>query len=547
MNDSITNALPSLDTGKLRDAENMTRVRAVVEYTKGELLRNKDDKDDKPKDAWEKVFASENYRDLLAKLELHSTAPVDPVKVGAIMAQSPCVVGLAYMDGRSVPADIFRSFSAVQTAIVKQNLIETALAVDKNGVAMLGWSGLVDSKTAVKIFKGFLSIGKGESATDYWALIRPSILKREGSHAFTNLLEPVLPMDMFLNAELLRLAHEPLAAALAVIGFTGSQANSYRSFNRWNAEQAQIIARLPESQKRQGLFQLLSEAVELTYKEAAERQQLMLKAAMHTATKEVLFLVAGTGAQRKTAELEGMITRQLEDMELNKYNLGRGADDSDLQAKIDSGIKAAMMAQQGGWQQQQQYGSWQQQEGWWASDQQDLPAGTSSGYGAAAFNHGVWKKDNQLFFGPLTGGHLVTLKSDTNWDGWTSGCYGQLAHNASGAGRGKWCTTPLECWARARYDAHERPDGFTIEPDQCTTAPRPFDTTGWKKVFPPPGTKAGSTSNGGKGAGGKGGGKHGGKGGKGKGSKGGKGKGKGKGEDSRSSITKSKNFRGQRS
>ena len=137
----------------------------------------------------------------------------------------------------------------MQTAIVKQNLIETALAIDKNGAAMLGWSGLVDSKMAVKIFKGFLSIGKGESAIDYWALIRPSILKREGSHAFTNLLEPVLPMDMFLNAELLRLAHEPLAAALAVIGFTGSQANSYRSFNRWNAEQAQIIARLPESQK----------------------------------------------------------------------------------------------------------------------------------------------------------------------------------------------------------------------------------------------------------------------------------------------------------
>ena len=77
-------------------------------------------------------------------------------------------------------------------------------------------------------------------------------------------------------------------------------------------------------------------------------------------------------------------------------------------------------------------------------------------------------------------------------------------------------------------------------------APRPFDTTGWKQVFPPPGTKAGSTSKGGKGVGGKGGGKHG-KGGKGKGGKGGKGKGKGKGEDTRSSIAKSKNFRGQRS
>ena len=551
VNDCVTNALPSLDTGKLRDAENATRVRAVVEYTKGEMLRDKDDKDDKPKDAWEKVFASEDYKDLLAKLELHSTSPVDPVKVGAIMAKSPCVVGLAFMEGRSVPAEIFRSFSAVQTAIVKQNLIETALAIDKNGAAMLGWSGLVDSKTAVKIFKGFLSIGKGESAIDYWALVRASILKREGSHAFTNLTEPVLPMDMFLNAELLRLAHEPLAAALAVVGFTGSQANSYRSFNRWNAEQAQIIARLPESQKKQGLLQLLGEAVELTYKEAAERQQLMLKAAMHTAKKEILFLVAGTGAQRKTAELEGMISRLLEDMELNKYSLGRGADDSDLQAKIDSGIQAAMTAQQGGWrqqqqqQQQQQYGGWQQQDDWWASDQQELPAGTSTAYGASAFNNGVWKKGDQLFFGPVTGGNLVTFKAGTNWDGWTSGCYGQLAHNASGTGRNKWCTSPVECWARAGFDAHDRPDGVTIEPDQCKAAPKPFDIAGWKKVFPPPGTKVGSTSNGGKGAGGKGGGKHG-KGGKGKGGKGGKGKGKGKGDETRSSIAKSKNFRGQR-
>ena len=174
-------------------------------------------------------------------------------------------------------------------------------------------------------------------------------------------------------------------------------------------------------------------------------------------------------------------------------------------------------------QQQQQYGGWQQQEDWWSSDQQELPAGTSLPYGASAFNNGVWKKGNQLFFGPVTGGNLVTIKPGTNWDGWTSGCYGQLAHNISGSARNKWCTTPVECWARAGFDAHDRPDGVTIEPDQCKAAPKPFDIAGWKKVFPPPGTKVGSTSNGGKGAGGKGGGKHG-KGGKGKGGKGGKGR-----------------------
>jgi len=209
-------------------------------------------------------------------------------------------------------------------------------------------------------------------------------------------------------------------------------------------------------------------------------------------------------------------------------------------------LQAQAAQQQALRQQQQQYGSWQPQQDWWASDQPDLPAGTSPPYGASAFINGVWQKGDQLFFGPMTGGNLVTFKAGTNWGGWTSGCYGQLAHNISGSARNKWCTTPVECWARGGFDAHDRPDGVTIEPDQCKVAPRPFDIAGWKKVFPPPGTKVGSTSTGDKGAGGKGGGEHG-KGGKGKGGKSGKGKGKGKGEDTRSSITKLKHFSGQRS
>ena len=78
-----------------------------------------------------------------------------------------------------------------------------------------------------------------------------------------------------------------------------------------------------------------------------------------------------------------------------------------------------------------------------------FPPGTSLALGEATFRNGVWKKDNQLFFGPVTGGDIVTLRCDTNWNGW-SGCYGSLAHNASINGRSKWCTSPLGCWARAQ-------------------------------------------------------------------------------------------------
>ena len=78
-----------------------------------------------------------------------------------------------------------------------------------------------------------------------------------------------------------------------------------------------------------------------------------------------------------------------------------------------------------------------------------FPPGTSLALEEATFRNGVWKKDNQLFFGPVTGGDIVTLRCDTNWNGW-SGCYGSLAHNASVNGRSKWCTSPLGCWARAQ-------------------------------------------------------------------------------------------------
>ena len=58
---------------ELRDAGNATRVRAVMEYSKGELLRDKEGKDDKSKDAWKQVFVCNEYKDLLKELELLNT------------------------------------------------------------------------------------------------------------------------------------------------------------------------------------------------------------------------------------------------------------------------------------------------------------------------------------------------------------------------------------------------------------------------------------------------------------------------------------------
>ena len=289
-----------------------------------------------------------------------------------------------------------------------------------------------------------------------------------------------------------------------------------------------VAARLDglQQQQQEQLLQMREQQQVLQQQVQSQQQQLQAQAAQQQALQQQQMQAQYEANGRQTQAQQQALQRQA------------------VQHHLDACW--AQSQEQQLQQQQQQYGGWQQQEDWWSSDQQELPAGTSLPYGASAFNNGVWKKGNQLFFGPVTGGNLVTIKPGTNWDGWTSGCYGQLAHNFSCSARNKWCTTPVECWARAGFDAHDRPDGVTIEPDQCKAAPKPFDIAGWKKVYPPPGTKVNSTSNGGKGAGGKGGGKHG-KGGKGKGGKGGKGKGKGKGEKTRSSITKSENFRGQRS
>ena len=51
--------------------------------------------------------------------------PLDSIKVGGGMARSSCAVGLAFLNDRSVPSELFRSFTAAQSTIVK-HLIQNA-------------------------------------------------------------------------------------------------------------------------------------------------------------------------------------------------------------------------------------------------------------------------------------------------------------------------------------------------------------------------------------------------------------------------------------
>ena len=65
------------------------------------------------------------YKDLLKELEPLNTTPLDSIQVGGVMARLSCAVGLAFMNDRSVPSELFRSFTAAQSTIVK-HLIQNA-------------------------------------------------------------------------------------------------------------------------------------------------------------------------------------------------------------------------------------------------------------------------------------------------------------------------------------------------------------------------------------------------------------------------------------
>ena len=65
------------------------------------------------------------HKDLLKELEPLNTPPLDSIQVGGVMARLSCAVGLAFMNDRSVPSELFRSFTAAQSTIVK-HLIQNA-------------------------------------------------------------------------------------------------------------------------------------------------------------------------------------------------------------------------------------------------------------------------------------------------------------------------------------------------------------------------------------------------------------------------------------
>ena len=192
-----------------------------------------------------------------------------------------------------------------------------------------------------------------------------------------------------------------------------------------------VAARLDglQQQQQEQLLQMREQQQVLQQQVQSQQQQLQAQAAQQQALQQQQMQAQYEANGRQTQAQQQALQRQA------------------VQHHLDACW--AQSQEQQLQQQQQQYGGWQQQEDWWSSDQQELPAGTSLPYGASAFNNGVWKKGKQLFFGPVTGGDIVTLRCDTNWNGW-SGCYGSLAHNVSINGRSKWCTSPLGCWARAQ-------------------------------------------------------------------------------------------------
>ena len=333
---AAADALQALDTQELRAASNHARMQAVVRFHRpgggagthggGNATAAETSRAVESQEQLTSLYGDADFKALAHLLEPLVTTPLDTTAVGVEMAKAFSPAGLIFMNGKAIPIEPFKKLTAVQSPIVMTAVLNAALCIDKAGKARADWGALGDTAHAVKLFKGLFSIGTDSGRLNYWALIKPTIAKREGQHALSTLKAPKRPQDLFTSPDLMRRAETVLVNIFAAIGFVGTGEASYKSFLRWQLAGAEAVTAMPELPVKQGLHKKLLEVAEMAHTEAAQRQQLMLRATLNVAARQgkkdgVRFVASGSGTERLVTEFDTLLGKVQADLELSVYNL----------------------------------------------------------------------------------------------------------------------------------------------------------------------------------------------------------------------------------
>ena len=425
--DLVAPLISHLDTAELRGADNDKRLVALAKaLMKSALPVPSGDVDISDKalsgggritEAWEEILMQDDYKALVRILEPLNVQPLSFVKVAAAMMRAKSCIGLAFLNGKTVPQPLFQVMAAARQPSVIQSVLNEVLAVDTHKVAHPEWASL----TTAELSKKFIA-GKAWEWEDLWRMVLPAIAKRCGQAAvdrFAKARASSLPTD----PERLELASELWASLYEAIGYKGREAGSFRSFVHTIRENAKTIKIFPECPQKLALFEKLQKAANLVLDEAAVAYQLMLNTPLSVARRPITFCPEDGAGQRDLLALATLLVRYREDMDLGILSVGSYAHQD---------AKKERKERKDSWEQDYEWS-----EGWKKQKVEE--------WGAAALHAGVWTSDEGVMFGSS----FVAYPDHAQLQ-----CLAALAPKTFHQ-RHRWCTNPGEC----TEELHKRPAG----------------------------------------------------------------------------------------
>jgi hypothetical protein len=455
-----------------------------------------------------------DLKELLATIDIKEAG-----KIARVLLTHKHVAGIQFLNGKFSPCDFWKMRNGSKCESNLQAIFNEEVSVTTKG-EHAEWGAILQEGTAKALLAGKID-------RNWWLTLKPVIAKRDGMATFEKIdkrLRDRPASAIFADAEALLRIESTIKAIFKLLGFTGSDNNSFSKAFKTLMRMAGSIEGIPAGcPSIPGLKKRLMEVGTLLFRCAQDRFESMLVTPATVAKRVKDFILEDGPPLNALLALDETLDRILLDVEHGVYGLARGAHFNSTGGGDDAVESEAKKPKL---------------EGKFDGGGETLLAKV---WGLAAANHGITVDPTGTTY--AWGSQIATyfqVAPDV-----ANNCIACFAPSKHCAERNKWCPNPATCWERGGVGAHERVDGFPD--DKCRAMPNDrFEAIDWNSMtsFHAKGGKGQQYGGRGQGRGGgfgqgrgihkphgkgRGKGGKGGKGGGGKGGKGGGGKGAGKG------------------
>ena len=197
-----------------------------------------DDDSKSSKQVRDALKSSADFRSLITAVADHRAQDKDAPTIFIMMASHICPVGASWLAGAKVLHSTLQQNQAVRSVDVADKVTDATLAVDVDGRAQ-SWQIAIPGQNAL------LKLLKGAKVDIFQTFALPVIRKQRGAMVASE-LQHLTDATVWTNDRAMRYAEQAFTAVKALMGCTGTHADSYRSYYRGMHRRCEKLDGLPE-------------------------------------------------------------------------------------------------------------------------------------------------------------------------------------------------------------------------------------------------------------------------------------------------------------